>query len=73
MYLWHAADSEGEVLDLLVQSRRDNRPAGDPHEHLVQVPNATRSPAASAQALDSKRTEAGDPDPYHHSDAALGQ
>jgi DDE domain len=56
MYLWHAVDSEGEVLDLLVQSRRDNRPAGDPHEHLVQVPNATRSPAASAQALDNMRT-----------------
>jgi transposase-like protein len=23
MYLWHAIDSEGEVLDLLVQSKRD--------------------------------------------------
>jgi putative transposase len=27
MYLWRAVDSEGEVLDLLVQSRRDKRAA----------------------------------------------
>ena len=25
MYLWRAVDSEGEVLDMLVQSRRDKR------------------------------------------------
>ena len=27
MYLWRAVDSEGEVLDMLVQSRRDKRAA----------------------------------------------
>jgi transposase-like protein len=27
MYLWHAVDHEGEVLDMLVQSRRDSRAA----------------------------------------------
>lgn len=27
MYLWRAVDSEGEVLDILVQSRRNNRAA----------------------------------------------
>ena len=27
MYLWRAADSEGEVLDILVQSRRDKTAA----------------------------------------------
>ena len=27
MYLWRAVDSEGEVLDMLVQSRRDKRSA----------------------------------------------
>jgi len=27
MYLWRAADSEGEVLDILVQSRRDKKAA----------------------------------------------
>ena len=27
MYLWRAVDSEGEVLDLLVQSKRDTRAA----------------------------------------------
>jgi putative transposase len=26
MYLWRAVDHEGEVLDMLVQRRRDNRP-----------------------------------------------
>ena len=30
MYLWRAVDSEGEVLDLLVQSKRDSR---DPAAH----------------------------------------
>ena len=25
VYLWHAVDAEGEVLDVLVQSRRNNR------------------------------------------------
>ena len=27
MYLWHAIDDEGEVLDMLVQRRRDSRAA----------------------------------------------
>ena len=27
MYLWRAVDHEGEVLDMLVQSRRDSRAA----------------------------------------------
>ena len=27
MYLWRAVDSEGEVLDMLVQSRRDKNAA----------------------------------------------
>ncbi len=27
MYLWRAVDSEGEVLDLLVQPRRDTKAA----------------------------------------------
>lgn len=27
MYLWRAADSEGEALDILVQSRRNNKAA----------------------------------------------
>ena len=27
MYLWRAVDSEGEVLDMLVQGRRDKRAA----------------------------------------------
>jgi transposase-like protein len=27
MYLWRAVDHEGEVLDVLVQSRRDSRAA----------------------------------------------
>ena len=27
MYLWRAVDSEGEVLDILVQSRRDRKAA----------------------------------------------
>jgi transposase-like protein len=27
MYLWRAADAEGEVLDLLVQSKRDTKAA----------------------------------------------
>ena len=27
MYFWRAVDHEGEVLDMLVQSRRDNRAA----------------------------------------------
>ena len=27
MYLWHAVDYEGEVLDMLVQRRRDSRAA----------------------------------------------
>ena len=27
MYLWRAADHEGEVLDMLVQRRRDKRAA----------------------------------------------
>ena len=27
MYFWRAVDSEGEVLDMLVQSRRDKRAA----------------------------------------------
>ena len=26
MYLWRAVDSEGEILDMLVQSRRDKVP-----------------------------------------------
>ena len=27
MYLWRAVDSEGEVLDILVQSRRNKKAA----------------------------------------------
>jgi transposase-like protein len=27
MYLWRAVDAEGEVLDILVQARRDQRAA----------------------------------------------
>jgi len=28
MYLWRAVDAEGEVLDVLVQARRDKAPPG---------------------------------------------
>jgi len=28
MYLWRAVDSEGEVLDLLVEAKRDTKAAG---------------------------------------------
>ena len=31
MYLWRAVDSEGEVLDILVQSRRNKKAALNPH------------------------------------------
>ena len=38
MYLWRAVDDEGEVLDVVVQKRRDHNAAEDPHEALVAQP-----------------------------------
>ncbi len=36
MYLWRAVDSEGEVLDILVQSRRDKHAAVRPMRKLLK-------------------------------------
>ena len=36
MYLWRAVDSEGEVLDILVQKRRDKRAALKPMRKLLK-------------------------------------
>jgi putative transposase len=36
MYLWRAVDDEGEVLDMLVQRRRDSRAAGQPMRKLLK-------------------------------------
>ena len=36
MYLWRAVDHEGEVLDMLVQSRRDSRAAMRPMRKLLK-------------------------------------
>src|SRR6266403_674446 len=46
MYLWRAVDHEGEVLDMLVQRRRDKRAALRlMRKLLMQIP--TKSPADS--------------------------
>ena len=36
MYLWRAIDDEGEVLDMLVQRRRDTRSALRPMRKLLK-------------------------------------
>ena len=36
MYLWRAVDHEGEVLDILVQRRRDTRAALSPMRKLLE-------------------------------------
>ncbi len=36
MYLWRAVDSEGEVLDILVQRRRDKKAALEPMRKLLE-------------------------------------
>ena len=36
MYLWRAVDHEGEVLDMLVQRRRDSRAALRPMRKLLK-------------------------------------
>jgi transposase-like protein len=48
MYLWRAVDDEGEVLDMLVQHRRDTRSALRPHCQL----NLSRSQKPEAGWLD---------------------
>ena len=59
MYLWRAVDSEGEVLDLLVQSKRDSRgPAA--HAQAVQETGLCTRRACDRQAglLRSSQTRA---------------
>src|SRR5918995_1350852 len=60
MYLWRAVDQEGEILDLLVQSRRDKRAAVRLMRKLLRkqgfapklaVTDKLRSYAAAFQAL----------------------
>src|SRR5271168_1312063 len=48
MYLWRAVDHEGEVLDMLVQRRRDSRAAlrdamADVDTHIAKVAQLPRS------------------------------
>src|SRR5215510_9777110 len=49
MYLWQAVDHEGEVLDMLVQSRRNNRAA------LQGVADATGRPRTLVRFLEQVR------------------
>src|SRR5881394_1380791 len=44
MYLWRAVDHEGEVLDMLVQRRRDNRAALRLMRKLLRKQGFTRPP-----------------------------
>src|SRR4051812_691146 len=51
-------------------------PAGDLHDHRVEMPDTGRWSAASAQTSDDRRAEARDPGPDRlvgHCDAALGE
>ena len=36
MHLWRAVDDEGEVLDVLLQSKRDKRPAVEMLRRLIK-------------------------------------
>jgi putative transposase len=67
MYLWRAVDSEGEVLDMLVQSRRDTAAALRLMRKLLKrqpppekiVTDGLRSYAAAARALGIERRHRG--------------
>ena len=53
-----------------------HRPAGDFHEHLVQVPSAARATSPAPQLPGDQRSETSDPDPdglVSDHDAALGE
>jgi transposase-like protein len=49
MYLWRAVDSEGEVLDLLVQAKRDTKAA----LRLMQGSTSGHSAPCNSAALPS--------------------
>jgi transposase-like protein len=66
LYLWRAVDSEGEVLDLLVQSKRDKRAARQLMRKLLRkqgmAPNewgTDTHPAYSAALRELKLEQAG--------------
>ena len=37
MYMWRAVDSEGEVLDVMVQPRRDKAAAGEAAQETAEA------------------------------------
>jgi putative transposase len=48
-WLWRAADSEGEVLDLLVQSRRDKKAAVRPMRKMLRQEGFTHKAWATGK------------------------
>ncbi len=55
-WLWRAVDNEGEVLDFLVQSKRDAKPARMITDKLRSYPVAFRSIGLTAEHIDNKRS-----------------
>src|SRR3954467_6683391 len=73
MYLWRAVDHEGEVLDMLVQRRRDQRVNAGENMHRragVKIHHGRRQSALGKTLLSSSINETGFPVPTWHRPAA---
>ena len=54
MYLWRAVDSEGEVLDILVQSRRNKKAALDSEGEVLDILVQSRRNKKAALKLSAR-------------------